>query len=159
MSLLRLPPHQRSFLEAVLVISVVVISLGIALSFGRKCNGLRKNLHKKDQDVLWMREARSRLERLRQRQGPRQGNTLSPVVIIDQTAGEFFLSASVESIEPETGGRVRVVMKNAPFDQTLRWLAALERQYGITVVAMTATRLPTAGMADIGLNFVRVGSG
>lgn len=65
--------------------------------------------------------------------------------IVTTSAAQFGIA--VQRLEPEGNG-VRVAIAEAPFDQTLRWLADLERTSAVRIVQVKLDRRPTPATVE-----------
>lgn len=61
------------------------------------------------------------------------------------------LGAALQRIEPDGERRVRLRLDGAAFDPLAGWLQGLQREHGIRVAELAATRIEYAGHADVQL--------
>ncbi len=93
----------------------------------------------------WMRGAAREIQSLRgsgPAATPASGGSILSVV--DQAARREHLEGAVKRLEPDNAGGVRVWLKQAPFDQIVRWLGALQRDAGLRIesISLEATGVP-----------------
>jgi general secretion pathway protein M len=62
------------------------------------------------------------------------------------------LGLSFKRYEPNGERGVNVWLEQVSFDQVVRWLELLERDYGVTAADFSASRRDEAGMVDVRLN-------
>jgi general secretion pathway protein M len=74
----------------------------------------------------------------------------SVLTIANQSART--LGLSFKRYEPNGERGVNLWLEQVPFDQVVRWLELLERDYGVTAVDFSASRRDEAGMVDVRLN-------
>jgi len=63
----------------------------------------------------------------------RAGNSSSLVVLVDRTAQSMGLAGSFTRTRPDGPDAISVSFTNAPFDNIVNWLIALEQSEGVTV--------------------------
>jgi general secretion pathway protein M len=70
--------------------------------------------------------------------------------IVNQSARPMGLS--FKRYEPNGESGVNLWMEQVPFDQVVRWLELLERDFGVVAVDFSASKRDEAGMVDVRLN-------
>jgi general secretion pathway protein M len=74
----------------------------------------------------------------------------SVMSIINQSARP--LGLNFKRYEPSGERGVNLWLEQVPFDQVVRWLELLERDFGVIAVDFSATKRDEAGMVDVRLN-------
>ena len=87
--------------------------------------------------------------------GPRKGQNLSLLAVIDQTVKSAGIGESVKRIQPDGEQTARIWLEQADFDKLLRWLHALDSQYGVSVNEATINRDDKEGLVRARIGFVR----
>jgi general secretion pathway protein M len=73
----------------------------------------------------------------------------SILTLANQSARE--LGLSFKRYEPSGERGLNLWLEQVPFDQVVKWLAALERDYGVIAVDFSASRRTEAGLVDVRL--------
>lgn len=84
--------------------------------------------------------------------GAAQGSLFS---VVDRSARATALAGTLSRIQPEGVGTVRVWFDDAPFNDLVMWLAALEREQGVQVTAFAADRTASPGRVSARLTLSR----
>ena len=96
-------------------------------------------------DLAWMRGAAVTLQRL----GPATPAPNTPAakpaagslaVLVDSSAAALGLADVVKRVEPQSDGRLRVVLEQVGFDRLLLWLGRLRAEHGVVVEQATINR-------------------
>jgi general secretion pathway protein M len=77
----------------------------------------------------------------------------SLVVIVDRSAREAGLGASLTRNQPVGDDGIRVRLENASFDALARWLAALNAGSGLSIESASFDRAPDEGRVNASLVF------
>jgi general secretion pathway protein M len=104
--------------------------------FQTRLKGLRTTVAEQHVQVTWMRHAAMEVKRLSATPGgeaPRSRDTggRSLLTLVDQTARAAGLGSAVKRVEPQGGNKLSVRLEDAEFDQVVRWLDLLGRDYTI----------------------------
>jgi len=75
-------------------------------------------------------------------------NSSSLLSVIDRTAKQDRLKSTLQKAQPDGDNGVRLWMVNITFDQLIRWLDKLEREYGIYVSDIAIERDEVSGRVD-----------
>jgi general secretion pathway protein M len=105
--------------------------------------------------VAELAEARSLVLSGRGGIGVIQGQGRSLLSIVDQTGKENGLAATITRMQPEGDTTVRVWLEQADFAALVRWLAALENNYGVAVTEAAIDRESQPGLVRVRLGLVR----
>lgn len=114
----------------------------------------------KQADLAWLQGSLAEVQSLAASQPQSTGPTgESLVVLIDRTAREAGLGASLTGQTPSGDAGIRVRLESAPFDPVVQWLGVLQQQYGVSIEAATIDRTPTQGAVNATLTLQRAGGG
>ena len=72
----------------------------------------------------------------------------SMLAIIERTANQKQLKSSLQKIQPEGQGGVRIWLEDIAFDDLVSWLDLLDSKHGITVSDISLERDAKAGLVD-----------
>lgn len=103
------------------------------------------------EDLAWMRRAAREIEAQR---GEDEGagepitDDRSLLSVVDRSARRSGLEDALSRVQPEDGDTVRVWMDDAPFDDLVSWLDALQRTSGVRVDSMSVERTRQDGIVD-----------
>jgi general secretion pathway protein M len=75
-------------------------------------------------------------------------NSSSLLSVIDRTAKQDQIKSTLQKAQPDGDNGVRLWMVNITFDQLIRWLDKLEREYGIYVSDIAIERDEVSGRVD-----------
>lgn len=138
-------PRERRILAIAGVFLILVLLYGALIHpFYAGLARLRQTAAEQHSLLHWMRGTAREIQSLRG-SGPAApvsgGSILS---VVDQAARREHLEGAVKRLEPDNVGGVRVWLKQAPFDQIVRWLGALQRDAGLRIesISLEATGVP-----------------
>ena len=86
---------------------------------------------------------------------PTRSNGGSLVVTVSNSAYANGLSKAYRNSSPIGNNSLRVALENASFDALVVWLAALEREHGITIESSSVTRKRDVGRVDASIVLTR----
>lgn len=116
--------------------------------------GLRTNL-------TWMRQQSDAIQASggAVRSAALKGADQSLLSLVEQTARKARLKQAIQQMTPASGGsEVRVVLEEANFNQWLRWIDDLYKQYGVDIKQVSAERdEDRPNIAEIRVTFLRNG--
>jgi general secretion pathway protein M len=72
----------------------------------------------------------------------------SLLLLVDRTAKTAGLGDTLNRVEPQGANQLRVQLERVNFDQMIRWLGGLAREYGIIVENATIDRQTGSGRVD-----------
>ena len=108
-------------------------------------------------DLLqWLQSIEPEVQQLRGARsirGPGAGGSL--MSLVDQTSSASGLKPFVTRIQPEGDKEVRVWLEQAPYDEVMRWLIALEMDAGVRILEFSVTRGPAPGLVGARINLQR----
>lgn len=118
------------------LLAVALVYLVLVLPFTSTNRKLSARVEQKTADLAWMRQAAPQaIAAAGIAHSGGSGESL--VVIVDRTAREAGLGASLRDQSPDGKAGLRLRLEGAPFDTLVTWLASLQQQHGVGVdVAM-----------------------
>ena len=126
------------FLSAVLLLSLVILPL-------HRFNSSAIADYRAQQDTLqWMRDNRAAIGSGTQKQREPGASLLT---LANQSARNFGLA--FKRYEPNSNQGLNLWLEQVSFNEVVKWLAAIERDYGIVAVEFTASRRDEAGIVDV----------
>jgi general secretion pathway protein M len=119
-----------------------------------------RRVNAKQADLAWLQGSLAEVQSLASSQPQAAGPTgESLVVVIDRTAREASLGASLTGQTPSGDSGIRVRLENASFDAVVQWLAVLQQQYGVAIESATIDRTAAAGVVNATLTLQRAAGG
>ena len=104
-------------------------------------------------ELIWMRRVAPELAAAGL--AGRAPASLPLIVLIDQSAHQAGLGASLAGSTPSGSGALRVQLQHVPFDPMVAWLARLQQQAGIEVTAARIEASGAPGLVDASLDLKR----
>jgi general secretion pathway protein M len=98
--------------------------------------------------LAWMEQSAREVQALRGSRTPQRNSGQSLMAVVDRTARAQGLGTALERVQPDGERAVRVWLKQAPFDQSLRWLDQLITAQGLRVTGLVVERGSEAGKVD-----------
>jgi len=94
------------------------------------------------ESLAWMLHAAEQVKALRQggASGQRASKGKSVLSQVDRSARSAGLGQFIARMEPQGNERVRIWLKQAPFDKVMTWLRRLREQQGIRVTSLDLER-------------------
>ncbi len=151
-SLSTLSARERRVLGIGGAIAVVLFVLAVVLPLERNVAALHQRVARKSAELTWMRRVAPELAAA----GPaRRGPALPMIVVIDQSARQAGLGATLAGSTPNGADELSVQLQHAPFDRMIGWLARLHERDGIEVSAARIETAGAAGMVNASLDLKR----
>lgn len=150
-----LEPRERRVLVAGAVIVLVTLLFGGVLNplYARVAE-LETSV-REDTDLLaWMQRTAARVQSSRGAASVATGN---PVTDFTRQARAAGLQRYLQQTRPDGSTGVRAEFRNAPFDQLIELLGALEANTGMQVVEASVVPGDVAGTGDVRLTLARAG--
>lgn len=138
---------------ALFVLAMVVYLLLLAPYFASR-QRLEADIAQRQAEIAWMGPAAAQLQALRGQQPSGIPANQSLLAVVSRSAADAGFSQVMKQAQTGNDGSVRVQMQGVGFDNLVRWLATLRRQYGISVRDMTAQKSAAAGNVDTTLTLV-----
>jgi general secretion pathway protein M len=134
---------------------LLVLIFGILWPLHSAVSGAHRRVEQQTADLAWMR---AHALEVRASAATAAGASESLVVIIDRTARELGLGEGIRGTTPTGANGTRVELENVPFDLMAGWLARLQEQFGVTVLAATVDRSAAPGLVNASLELTRAGA-
>ena len=140
--------EQRILAVGVVFVLATIIYLGLVNPYLNSRKRLQADIADRQEQVAWMQPAALQLQALRGQQpsGIPPGQSL--LAVVSRAAGDAGFSASMKQAQTDDDGSVRLQLQAVAFDDLIRWLGTLRRQYGITVKQLMAQKATPAGSVD-----------
>jgi len=103
----------------------------------------------KTADLAWMQQVAPQVMAAAATGGSGSGESL--VVLVDRTAREAGLGASVRDQSPDGDNGLRLRLEGAPFDVMIAWLVSLQQQHGVTVDSANIDAATAPGLVNASL--------
>ncbi len=112
---------------------------------------MQQNVSSRQVLKQWMQGAAQEVKQLKRSstKHPQSASGQSLLALVDRTARRSRLGAALKRVEPEGRNGVRVWLEQASFDDMMRWLRELQRQYAITAKSITVDGQAVAGRVDV----------
>ncbi|BCO31810.1 hypothetical protein TspCOW1_19130 [Thiohalobacter sp. COW1] len=152
---LSLAPRERAIVAAgAAVLLLLVLWLWLWEPLAQRVEELEQGVAVQEEDLAWMQQAAAEITQLRRSGGAGgagglQGRSL--LTVVDQATRTAGLNTGLKRIEPEGQARVRVQFEQIAFDDFMRWLDGLQRQYGVFTQTITIEREEAPGRVNIRL--------
>jgi general secretion pathway protein M len=144
-----LQPRERyTLLGGAIVLALILLYALVIDPFSQELNRLQQSVKSQEEVLAWMHQASAEVKRLRAG-GPGAKRTpgQSLMSLIDASARSTGLSGAIKQIKPEAGG-VKVRLEGVAFDDMLRWLEQLHRNYSVSVTTLVMERLAQPGRVN-----------
>jgi type II secretory pathway component PulM len=132
---------------AVFVVAMVFYLLLLAPYFNSR-HRLEAGIQQRQTEIAWMGPAAAQLQALRGQQPSGIPSNQSLLAVVTRSASDAGFSQVMKQAQTGNDGSVRVQMQGVSFDNLIRWVGTLRRQYGISVRDMTAQKTAAAGNID-----------
>lgn len=147
--------ERRMLIIGAPLLLVMLLYAGVWDPLVGKAEALRVSTAEQQSLLAWMRGAAQEVKQLRGSGGQRVksasgGSLLS---LVDRTAKSGRLGPALKRVQPDGEASVRVWLESASFDDTVRWLTALETRHGVRVVSSVFQALEAPGRVDVRLVF------
>lgn len=142
----------------ILLIGAVVVVLAAFYSLlwdplHQRGDKYRQLIAEQAQTLQWMRQSSLTAKQLMAaptartaRAKPKRTGTL--LSLVDRQARRAGLGSGLKRVEPAGKDRVRLWFDEVSFDQLVRWIGTLEKDYGADVASATLDRGKTAGRVN-----------
>jgi general secretion pathway protein M len=132
--LANLSERERTFVYAAAGLgAVLLLYLVLVLPFQAVTHKIAARVDKKTTDLAWMRQVAPQVAGAAGMATTATGESL--VVLVDRTAREAGLGASLRDQSPEGNQGVHLRLEAAPFDAMVAWLGSLQSRYGVSIEA------------------------
>lgn len=139
-------PREQTALKALSVfLGLTIALLLVILPLHRYNNNAVADYRAQRETLQWMQENRSAINSSPTQKARDPGASL--LTLANQSARDFGIS--FKRYEPNANQGLNLWLEQVPFNQVVKWLEALERDFGIVAVEFTATRRDEAGIVDV----------
>ncbi len=139
-------PREQTALKALGVfLSLVLILLLVVLPLHRFNSGAVADYRAQRETLQWMQDNREAINSNPAQKQRDPGSSL--LTLANQSARDFNLA--FKRYEPNANQGLNLWLEQVPFNQVVKWLEALQRDYGIVAVEFTASRRDEAGIVDV----------
>lgn len=137
--------REQTALKALgIFVSAVLILLLVILPLHRFNSGAVASYRAQQETLQWMRDNRAAIGSNTQKQREPGASLLT---LANQSARNF--GFAFKRYEPNANQGLNLWLEQVPFNQVVKWLEVLERDYGIVAVEFTASRRDEAGVVDV----------
>lgn len=153
--------QQRERVALVVCATFVALTLvytAVLHPFLSSKHALQADVERQQALLTWMRPAAAQIQSLRGQQPSTLPANQSLLAVVDKSASDAGFGSALKQVQTNSDGSVQVQMQAAGFDDLMRWLGTLNRQYGISVKELTAQRSTGPGDVDASLSLQAPGS-
>ncbi len=138
-------PREQNALKVLgIFLSLLLILMLVIMPLHRFNSGAIADYRAQRDTLQWMQDNRAAIGSGALKQREPGASLLS---IANQSARNFGLA--FKRYEPNANQGLNLWLEQVPFNQVVKWLAALEHDYGIVAVEFTASRRDEAGIVDV----------
>src|SRR5512137_2119002 len=116
------------------LVGVALVYLVLVLPFQASGKRMAARVQQKTADLAWMQASAPQAMAAA---GVAQAGGESLVVLVDRTAREAGLGASLRDQSPDGNDGLLLRIEGASFDTLITWLANLQQQYGVRIESAT----------------------
>ncbi len=142
-------PRERRILAIAGVFLILVLLYGALIHpFYAGLARLRQTAAEPHALLHWMRGTAREIQSLRGSAAVTPASGGSLLSVVNQAARREHLEGAVRRLEPDNTGGVRVWLKQASFDQVVRWLGVLQRNAGLRIESIDLEATGEPGKVD-----------
>ena len=146
-----LAPRERNLVYvAAALIGVAIIYFAVVLPMTSAARHREARIAQKTSDLAWMRQVAPQVMAAAAA-GAGTASNESLVVLVDRTARESGIGASIRDQSPAGQTGLQLRLEGAPFDVLMAWLASLQQQYGVRVDAAMIGAANAPGLVNASL--------
>lgn len=138
------PREQNALKMLGVFLSIVLVWLLVIMPLHRYNSAAIADYRAQSETLQWMQDNRAAVGSVA-RKTREPGASL--LTLANQGARNFGLA--FKRYEPNANQGLNLWLEQVPFNQVVKWLDALERDYGIIAVELTASRRDEAGIVDV----------
>lgn len=135
-----------------LCLALMFVYVAVLHPFLSAKHALETRVEEQQSMLDWMQPAAAQIQMLRGQQPSHLQPGQSLLSMVDRSAGEAGFGPALKQVQTNSDGSVRVQMQGVSFDDLVRWLESVHRQYGISVSELTAQRGSGPGTVDATLS-------
>ena len=146
-----LAPRERTLVYvAAALVAVAILYLAVVLPVTSAARHREARIAQKTSDLAWMRQVAPQVMAAAAAGNGVAGNE-SLVVLVDRTAREAGIGASIRDQSPAGQTGLQLRLEGAPFDALMAWLASLQQQHGVRVDAAIIGAANAPGLVNASL--------
>ena len=129
---------------------IVIYLLAVWYPLHSSRSTLQTRVSKHQSDLIWMQTASAEIKALSGSGATRTkelGDT-ALYAIVGETAQKERLNNALKKVDPEGKTAARVTLEGALFDDVIRWLVKLRREYGVSVTNVNFKKGRVEGQVD-----------
>jgi general secretion pathway protein M len=153
-----LQPRERVIVAAgAIIVPLVLLYLFALAPFYHAVGQRAQRVATKEGDVAWMRSVAPEMATLASSPAGAAPSGESLVVLIDRTARECGLGASLTGQTPSGESSIRVRLESAEFDKLMVCLGTLQQSHAVSIDSATIDRTGKPGLVNASLVLSRPG--
>jgi general secretion pathway protein M len=130
-----------------------IFYLGIWSPFLDRVNTLRQRITSEQKTLAWMQDADQKLSKLAGTGGGVQ-QRITPVAmltVLQNQVQKFGMKEAVSELKQTTNDSIEMQFKNVSFDQMMKLLMAVMKDYRVTITQISATAEATPGQVSVAM--------
>ena len=143
------PRERRLVYLAGVFVAAAAIYLIIVMPLQAYSSRAASRVAQKTADLAWMQQVAPQVMAAAAAGSGGSGESL--VVLVDRTARESGLGASVRDQSPNGDNGLRLRLEGAQFDVMIAWLVSLQQQHGVTVDSANIDAATAPGLVNASL--------
>lgn len=112
---------------------------------------LQADVEHQQTQLVSMRQLAVQIQALRGQQPSSLPRDQSLLAVVDRSATDAGFGTAMKQVQTNSDGTVHLQFQATNFDNLMRWLGDLQRQYGISVQQLIAQRGSAPGSVDVSL--------
>jgi general secretion pathway protein M len=146
-----LAPRERNLVYvAAALVGIAIVYFAVVLPTTSAARHREARIAQKTTDLAWMRQVAPQVMAAAAA-GTGMASDESLVVLVDRTARESGIGASIRDQSPAGQSGLQLRLEGAPFDLLVAWLASLQQQYGVRVDAAMIGAASAPGLVNASL--------
>jgi general secretion pathway protein M len=140
--------EQRILAVGAVFVVAMILYLALLAPYFASRKRLEADIQDRQTALAWMGPAAAQLQALRGQQPSGLPPNQSLLAVVSRSATDAGFGNVMKQAQTGTDGSIRVQMQGVGFDDLVRWLGTLRRQYGISVREMNAQHASAVGSVD-----------
>ena len=132
-------------------VAVVLVYAVLLHPYLSSVHALQADIERQQTQLVSMRQLAVQLQALRGQQPASLPRDQSLLAVVDKSASDAGFGTAMKQVQTNSDGTVHMQFQAASFDNLMRWLGDLHRQYGIAVQQLIAQRGSAPGSVDVSL--------
>jgi len=139
-------PREQLALKALgIFFALLAVLMLVILPLHRFNSAAIADYRAQQETLQWMQTNRGAVGNSGEQKQRAPGESL--LTVANQSARNFGLA--FKRYEPNANQGLNLWLEQVPFNQVVKWLDALEREYGVVASELAVSRRDTAGMVDV----------